>query len=82
MSNQIVCHSLSVVLIRFFLRISERFGVDFSADLFYCLFEDTFCPKYCVRIFKPSAAPLRPKNGTSFNPLPFLDFNLFVWGKG
>ena len=59
----------------------SRFGLDFSADLFYCLLEDSFCLKYCVRILKPSEAPLGPKNGTS-TPSPSWISTCLFGAKG
>ena len=55
----------------------SRFGLDFSAICFTVL-ENTFCPKYCVRISKPSEALLGPKNGTSTPSPSWISICLFA----
>ena len=80
--NRLFVIKLCAIHDQLFQFVFSSFGLDFSADLFYCLLEDTFCLKYCVQIFKLSAAPLGPKNHGDVNSILFLDFYLFVWGKG
>ena len=75
--NRLFVIKLCAIHDQLFQFVFSSFGLDFSADLFYCLLEDTFCLKYCVQIFKLSAAPLGPKNGTSTLSSSWISICLF-----